>query len=55
VTGRIVVDPEPTHILPRLGRGFRWSDVTAEIAADEAARTQVPNPWTPTDPEGEVA
>ncbi|MFJ1765039.1 DUF6222 family protein [Amycolatopsis sp. NPDC088138] len=44
--------PEPAHIhvLPRLGRGVCWADITAEIAEDEAKRVDIPNPWTPTDP-----
>lgn len=50
--------PDPTirevHLgMPRLGRGICWTDLIAEMAAERTV--PAPNPWTPTDPEGEAA
>lgn len=35
-----MTNPEQPLRLPRMGHGVRWSDVAAEIEADQAAETE---------------
>jgi hypothetical protein len=43
----------PVQVRTRLGGAFCWSGLVAEMAAERTV--PAPNPWTPTDPEGEAA
>jgi len=59
------LDPIPAeiheHRLPntRVAVGLCWSLLVAEMAAERAGGSEtggnLPNPWTPDDPEGEAA